>query len=83
MNEETDTIGKGINDLNEGDKIDFICDYYTYDGEYIDTYYLGDTLTYSKNMKISNTDVGKGEVRLMYHFTDIYNQEYWSEPIIK
>ena len=83
VNEETDTIGKGINDLNEGDKIDFICDYYTYDGEYIDTYYLGDTLTYSKNMKISNTDVGKGEVRLMYHFTDIYNQEYWSEPIIK
>lgn len=83
VNEETDTISKGINDLNEGDKIDFICDYYTYDGEYIDTYYLGDTLTYSKNMKISNTDVGKGEVRLMYHFTDIYNQEYWSEPIIK
>lgn len=83
VNEETDTVGKGISDINEGDKIDFICDYYTYDGEYIDTYYLGDSLTYSKDMKISNTDVGKGEVRLMYHFTDIYNQEYWSEPIIR
>jgi len=83
VNEETDTIGKGITDLEEGDKIDFICDYYTYDGEYMDTYYLGDTLTYSEDMKISNTDVGKGEVRLMYHFTDIYNQEYWSEPIVK
>ncbi len=83
VNEETDTIGKGITDLEVGDKIDFICDYYTYDGEYMDTYYLGDTLTYSEDMKISNTDVGKGEVRLMYYFTDIYNQEYWSEPIVK
>lgn len=83
VNEETETIGKGISDINEGDKIDFICDYYSYDGEYLDTYYLGDSLTYSKGMEISNTDVGKGEVRLMYHFTDIYNQEYWSEPIIK
>ncbi len=81
--EETETVAKSIVDLNEGDKIDFICDYYSYDGEYTDTYYLGETLTYSKDLKISNTDVGKGEVRLMYHFTDIYNQEYWSEPIIK
>ncbi len=81
--EETETVAKSIVDLNEGDKIDFICDYYSYDGEYTDTYYLGEPLTYSKDLKISNTDVGKGEVRLMYHFTDIYNQEYWSEPIIK
>ncbi len=83
VNGETDTVPKNLTELNDGDKIDFICDYYSYDGEYSDSYYLGDTLTYSKDMKISNTNVGDGEVRLMYRFTDIYNQEYWSEPIIK
>ena len=83
VNGETDPVPKNLTELNDGDKIDFICDYYSYDGEYSDSYYLGDTLTYSKDMKISNTNVGDGEVRLMYRFTDIYNQEYWSEPIIK
>lgn len=82
-NKETDTVAKTIFELNEGDKIDFICDYYTEDGEYQDSYYLGDTLIYSEDMEISNTDVGDGEVRLMYRFTDIYNQEYWSAAIVK
>ena len=30
---------------------------------------------------VPGVDVGEGEVRLMYRFTDIYNQVYWSEPI--
>ena len=68
---ETDTIAKEMTEINEGDKIDFICDYYTYDGDYQDTYMLGETLTVGKKMQISNSDVGDGEVRLMYCFTDI------------
>ena len=32
-------------------------------------------------MEISNVDVGGGNVRLMYRFTDIYNQPHWSEYI--
>lgn len=82
-NGETETVAKSMTELKNGDKIDFICDFYSYDGEYQDSYYLGDTLIYSDDMKISNTDVGSGEIRLMYLFTDIYNQQYWSEPIIK
>ncbi len=82
-NSETETIAKSMTELEVGDTLDFLCDFYSYDGVYQDSYFLGESLTVSDNIKISNTDVGSGEVRLMYRFTDIYNQEYWSEAIIK
>ena len=81
VNDETDTVAKSLTELEPGDTLDFLCDYYTYDGEYQDSYYLGDTVTVTDNMLISNTDVGEGAVRIMYCFTDIYNEEYWSPAI--
>ncbi len=83
VNGETDTVPKSLTELNTGDKLDFICDFYSYDGEYQDSYYLSEPVTVTDNMTISNVDVGDGEVKLMYRFTDIYNQVYWSEAIIK
>lgn len=83
VNNETDTVPKSLTEINVGDKLDFLCDFYSYDGEYQDSYYLSDPVTVSENMTISNVDVGDGEVKLMYRFTDIYNQEYWSEAITK
>ena len=68
-----------MTELNTGDELDFVCDFYSYDGEYIDSYYLGEKMTVSDNMKISNTVVGDGEVKITYRFTDIYNQEYWTD----
>ena len=38
-------------------------------------------LCFSKNMEISNTDVGKGAIRIIYRFTDMYHQEYWTTAI--
>lgn len=81
VNGETDTVAKSIESLSEGDKIDFLCDFYSYDGAYQDSYKLGDQMTVGKQLTITNTDVGSGQVRLMYKFTDIYNREYWSEAI--
>lgn len=75
--EETETIAKGLTELKDGDKLDFICDYYTYDGDYQDSYYLGDQMTVSGTPEISNVDVGEGEVKATYRITDIYNQTYW------
>lgn len=80
---ETDTIAKNTSELQVGDKLDFICDYYSYDKEYQDTYMIGDTMTVTDNMKITNVDVGSGKVLITYLFTDLYNQEYWSEAIKK
>lgn len=83
VNGETDTVPKSLTEIKVGDRLDFLCDFYSYNGEYQDSYYLSEPLTVSENMTISNVDVGDGEVKLMYRFTDIYNQEYWSEAIIR
>ena len=78
---ETETVAKNTEPLQAGDQIDFICDYYTYDGEYQDTYYLGETMTVTDRMEISNVAVGDGGVRLTYRFTDLYQQHYWTAPL--
>ena len=75
---ETETIAKGMTEINAGDTLDFLCDYYSYDGEYLDSYYLGEQMIVSDRMEISNVDVGAGRVQVTYRFTDIYNQAYWT-----
>ena len=75
---ETETVAKGLTEINIGDTLDFICDYYSYDGEYQDSYFLGEQMTVTENMEISNVDVGEGKVRVTFRFTDIYNQQYWT-----
>ncbi|MBQ9270295.1 MAG: peptidase C11 [Oscillospiraceae bacterium] len=80
---QTDTVAKSMTELEEGDTLEFICDFYSYEGVYQDTYYLGEPMTVTDNMEISNTDVGEGTVKIMYRFTDIYQQHYWTEPIEK
>ena len=75
---ETETVAKGMTEINVGDTLDFICDYYSYDGKYQDSYFLGEQMIVNENMEISNVDVGEGNVVVTYRFTDIYNQQYWT-----
>ncbi len=75
---ETETVAKGLTEIKVGDTLEFICDYYSYDGEYQDSYFLGEQMVVTENMEISNVDVGEGNVRVTYRFTDIYNQQYWT-----
>lgn len=74
-------VAKTAAALKAGDKIDFLCDYYSYDGKYQDSYYLGEPWIVGSEVQISNTKVGNGKAKLMFRFTDIYNQEYWSEAV--
>lgn len=80
---ETETVAKSLTELQQGDTLEFLCDYYGYDGSYKDSYKLGEPMKVTGRMEISNVDVGAGAVRLMYRFTDIYNQEYWSEALVR
>ena len=73
--------GDGLAALAKGDKIDFICDYYTYDGDYQNSYYLGEQMTYTGNHQISNVTIDKDAATATYLFTDIYCQEYWT-PVL-
>ncbi|MCI8477506.1 MAG: peptidase C11 [Oscillospiraceae bacterium] len=78
---ETDTVAKGVTALSEGDTLDFLCDYYAYDGTYQDSYYLGEPMTVTDNMVISNVDVGEGAVRMTYRLTDQYHQYHWTPAL--
>lgn len=80
-NGETDTAAKSLTELQQGDKLDFICDFYTYDMQYKDSYFLGEQMTVGDDIRITNADVGSGRVRIAYRFTDMYNQEYWTPAI--
>jgi hypothetical protein len=78
---ETETVAKNLTELTAGDEIDFVTDYYDYNKNFKDAYYLGETMTVDKDMKdmvIENLPVGDGKVLVTYRFTDIYGQNYWT-----
>ena len=77
----TETQARGLVELQAGDTLDFLCDYYSYDGTYQDSYYLGETMTVTEDMQISNTYVDSGYIA-MYRFTDIYDNTFWSDRLI-
>ena len=77
---ETDTIPKTMDPVVNGDTLDFVCDYYSYDGEYLDSYLLGEQMVVDGELKISDVYVDEAAAELTYRFTDIYNQEYWTTP---
>ena len=77
----TETQARGLVELQSGDTLEFLCDYYGYDGSYLDSYYLGEPMSVTDNMQISNTILDSGYVA-MYKFTDIYNNSFWSDRLI-
>ena len=74
----TETEFRGLVDIQTGDRIDFLCDYYDYNGNYSDSYYLGEQMTVDGELVISDTYLDSNYIG-MYKFTDIYGQDYWSE----
>ena len=78
---ETETVAKNLTELQLGDTLDFICDYYGYDGSYQDSYLMGDPMTVTDDMVISNVYIDADAASAVYRFTDIYQQTYWT-PVI-
>lgn len=77
---ETDTIAKGITEIPYGTKIDLVCDYYTYDGVYQNTYMMGNTITYGRDTMLSYVNLNS-DTQVTYLLTDIYNREYWTPKV--
>lgn len=80
-NNETETIAKNLTGVRAGDKVEFLCDYYSYDGEYLDSYKLGEQITLTDDVEIGYRDYGNNKDRIMYRLTDIYQQHYWT-PVL-
>ena len=77
---ETETLAKTMDTVQDGDVIDFLCDYYSYDGEYLDSYMLGDRLIVDGELTISDVYMEDDACLMAYLFTDIYNRQHWSHP---
>ena len=78
---ETATVAKTSDEIEDGDVIQCICDYYAYDGTYLDSYILGDPIVVDGDILIRNDPVlAEGDtdtLSVTYRLTDIYNQNYW------
>ncbi len=83
-NAETETVAKNTIALSPGDRIDFVCRYYDYDGKYLDSYKFGEPLILdSTDVDIRNIKIADGEPLAAYKFTDMYQQQYWSPVVNK
>lgn len=71
-------------EIQEGDEIVLIADYYDYDGTYQDTYKISDTLVATADgFDISDVELqDPGSANACYRITDIYNQTYWT-PVMR
>ncbi|MBR6381618.1 MAG: peptidase C11 [Lachnospiraceae bacterium] len=74
---QTDTVSRGLLPLEVGDFVDFVADYYSYDGEFIDSFFIGSRQTVTGALTVSDTYLSDDHIAL-YRFTDLYNQNHWS-----
>lgn len=80
----TSMFSKGIYELEEGDRLSFVFDYYTYDGEYDASYILGDELVIDSNTDLSvrYMDTEETDFYIYYKIIDIYGNEYYTEAVV-
>ena len=78
---ETETVAKSEIALEHGDVIDFVCDYYRYDGSYENSYLLGAPYTVRGTPTLSNVTLDGAALSLCYRFTDLYQQHYWTAAV--
>ena len=80
VNGETDTLAKTMSGLPIGATLQFVCDFYSYEGQYQSVYYLGDPMTITADtLSVTDVYIDQSRARMTYRLTDIYNQEYWTE----
>lgn len=72
---------KGLFPFLSGMTFDFVCDYYSYDEEFVDSYLWGD-ITVTGPIEVSYEDVGAGDCLVYYQLWDVYHNDYWTEPLI-
>jgi len=79
--EESDTQAKELIAIGKGDTLQFLCDYFDYDGVYRDTYKLGEPITLGETVEIANTPIDRSKCQVTFRLTDIYQQNYWTPAV--
>lgn len=65
----------------KGDVIDFVCDYYKYDGGFEDEYIIGDELVIDHEPVVDYCELGDYDTEVCAVLWDVYGNEYWTESI--
>ena len=81
---ETQTVAKAMEALVVGDLIEPICDRYSYDGQFEDSFHLGDAIEYDGTpIEVSDVtlDPGDGKPIASYVLTDMFDMEHWTPAI--
>ena len=77
---ETDTESKGAIPVEAGDSLQFLCDYYGYDGSYSATYELGEEFTVQE-LRVTNMMLDGAAYSVTYRLTDLFGNHYWTPAI--
>jgi len=75
--EDSDIKAKGLIQINNGDEIRFVCNYYKYDGTLVDEFEIGEPLIVNGELELSNVYLDNNYV-YSYCFTDIYGNKMWT-----
>ncbi len=80
--EETETVAKSIDitELEKGVKIDFVADYYSYSGEYQDSYFIGEQIVFDGTLTLKDITL-TNKTSATYRITDIYGQHFWTDEM--
>lgn len=78
---EHGSMQRGLFEVRNGMTFSFVCDYYTYDEQFVDSYLWGD-MTVRGNIEVSYEDVGEADCLVYYQLYDIYQNSYWTEALI-
>ncbi len=74
---------RGLYELQAGDRVDFVCSYYGYDGSYRSEYLFGDPLIWKEGLEIWDVPAMGGNKGALctWRITDIYGNQYFTPAL--
>ncbi|MBQ6257432.1 MAG: hypothetical protein IJJ60_12640 [Clostridia bacterium] len=80
--DETETVAKAVDALEQGAEIVFLADLYDYNQNYTASYAFGKSVTVDGELQVSSVYLpDKSKALVTYRITDIYQQAYWT-PVV-
>lgn len=79
--DDTNVEAKGLIEIQDGDEIKFVCNYYGYDGTLIDEYQINDSLIVSGKLELANIYLDNDYV-YAYCLHDIYGNNLWTPKTV-
>ena len=74
---------RNLTNFVKGDKIRFTCEFYTYDGDYDDSYYLGDEIVVNQPLVVTYEEIEGYDCLVYGHIRDLYGNDYYTEFLFK